>query len=193
MGTETSGRMIFVGVTGAQGVGKSTFCRKLAAELPNRSNCQVALSAGLGDHLRTMGISLGSASDKDTIAAVFAAHLDRERVASGGIVILDRCVADALTYTRCLDLNSVMERHLYESIATMSAARLALIVHLSLSPFFAVTHATHETTDLRQRIAEGLPSVLRDLGRPTLDLNAAAPDAIECAIAAILDADCGPW
>lgn len=55
---------------------------------------------GLGDRLKLAGVPLGRHSDAATIAAVFAAHLDRETEAGPGLAILDRCLVDALAYPR---------------------------------------------------------------------------------------------
>ncbi len=87
-----------IGVTGAQGVGKSTFCQALRNRLAEEG--PVILLDGLGDRLKLAGVPLGRHSDAATIAAVFAAHLDRETEAGPGLAILDRCLVDALAYPR---------------------------------------------------------------------------------------------
>lgn len=175
----------FVAVTGAQGVGKSTFCRRLQMRLQAEGRREVSLLDGLGDRIKALGIPLGSTSTTQTIAAVFTAHLEREAAAPKGIVILDRCVVDAIAYTRSLGINSDVELRLYERVTALAATRLNLVVHLTCSPFFARRGADHETPVLRADVAERIVAILSELGVPRIDLDASSEDAVELAAAFI--------
>ena len=66
-----------IAVTGAQGVGKSTFCENLLLAIRQSLSCETHLMAGLGTRLADMGVPLGSQSTSSTIPAVFAAHLEK--------------------------------------------------------------------------------------------------------------------
>lgn len=173
-----------VGVTGAQGVGKSSFCRKLVNAL-QESGVNVSLLEGLGDSVRSLGIPVGSDSTSDSIAAIFASHLRREREAACNLNILDRCVVDALAYVRILKKTSPVQERMYEELSKSMARSLDLVIHLQLSTTFESTSANHETTSDRTAIARELPSVIRDLGLASLDIDAADRDALTGAISAL--------
>lgn len=130
---------------------------------------------------------MGSASTSDSIAAVWTAHLERESTASDGIVLLDRCVIDALAYTRSLAVNSPIERRLYEAVAKTSFKRFGLVVHLTMSKYFVGKSAAHETPTLRANVAREITSILHTLGLRHLQLDAASSDAIEQAANAICE------
>lgn len=163
----------FVGVTGAQGVGKSRYCRKLlsavAAEFPG---ARVELLSGLGDRVRARGISVGSASDRSTIAAVFGAHLERERNANADIVVLDRCVVDAIAYVRALGVTERSESDLYEQVSWLMSRRLDFVVHLKLSDAFIGTGGSHETVALRKENASLIPQIIDEYSLPNIAIDA---------------------
>lgn len=172
------GDYLVVAITGAQGVGKSKFCEKLAgrlAEFQVTANC----ISGLGDSIRAMGIKVGSASTTDTIAAIYTAHLERERAATLGVSILDRCTVDALAYVRALGLNTEIENKLYKEISLYSSGRLALVVHLELRGLFLSTGKDHETPELRAEVARLLPGIIKELGVPSLSVLATDSRAVE--------------
>ena len=171
-----------VAVTGAQGVGKSTFCHEIVRLLHLTGHRDARLYDGLGDRVRASGIPLGSTSTRDTIFAIWASHLEREAEIIDGLAILDRCVIDALAYTRVLGLNTNLELRVFEQVARLDLQRLSLVIHLEFSPFFAHRGADHETPELRQRVAEEIKAVLSHLGIPHVDLNAGDDDTLNVAI-----------
>ena len=169
---------LLIGVTGAQGVGKSTFCKNLLVSL-RASTESVELLEGLGARVAAMGFPLGSASTPASILAVFAAHLERESTASKGLVLLDRCVVDALAYTRALGISSEVERRVLEQVCVLSAERLSLVVHLELSSFFQTTSAAHESAELRDRVSTHIPLILTELRVRSVDVDAARPGSVD--------------
>ncbi len=175
----------FVAITGAQGVGKSTFCRNLQDRLRRTRQGEVHLLDGLGQRIRALGIPVGSASTRDSIAAVWTAHLEREATASDGLVLLDRCVIDALAYTHSLAVNSPVETWLYEAIARINSKQLRIVIHLTLSEYFTEKLAAHETPKLRADVARAIPLILHTLGVRHLHLDAASSNAIDGAADAI--------
>lgn len=170
-----------VGVTGAQGVGKSSFCRRLIEDLQERK-LKVSLLDGLGDSVRSLGIPVGSGSTSDSIAAVFASHLRREREVACDLNVLDRCVVDALAYVRVLNKTSAIQGKMYEELSKTMARSLNFVIHLRLSKTFEITSASHETASDRLAIATEIPLVIRDLGVPSLSIDAADPTALADAI-----------
>ena len=178
----------FVGVTGAQGVGKSTFCRNLHSQLQDAGRGDVRLLDGLGTSVAAMGVPLGSGSTPQTIIAVWTVHLEREAAAPDGVIVLDRCIVDALAYTRALRLGSDLERRLFEQVAVLVSGRLAIVLHLRLSPFFLGKGAAHESPALRSEVAKEIDAVLRELRPRQLDLNADSDDAVDRAVRAVLEA-----
>lgn len=182
----SEGERLFVAVTGAQGVGKSTFCRSLCSRLAGAGRSDVTLLDGLGERIKALGIPLGSASDPRTIAAVFTAHLEREAAAPPGIILLDRCVVDALAYTRTLAVGTEVDRRLFECVAALASKRLGLVLHLSLSPFFSDRGAGHETPELRFAVARGIGPILDELGLRHTEFDAACNGAVERAAETVL-------
>lgn len=178
----------FLAVTGAQGVGKSRFCNTILAALQRIEPEGVQLMNGLGDALKAYGVPLGSASNADTIAAVFAAHLEREQSAAKELVILDRCVVDALAYALCLGVSTPAQIKLYEAIAVQRAREIDLVVHLIVSDTFATTTATHEAPELRAAVARSIPEIIERLQINCVTVDAAAPDALQLVLDALQQA-----
>lgn len=176
---------LFVAVTGAQGVGKSTFCRALVGRLRSLFSEPVPLFDDLGARVTAMNVPFGSSSTPETIAAVWTTHLEREADAPDGLVLLDRCVVDALAYTRMLRLGTELDRKLFESVGLLASARLGLVIHLNLSDFFKDRGAPHETPQLRYGVASQIGMILTDWDLPRIELDAAAPTAIEDAAMAV--------
>lgn len=172
----------FIAVTGAQGVGKSTFCLELQAKLAGLIDREVALLDGLGGRIAELGIPLGSTSEPRTIAAVFTAHLERESDAPTGLVILDRCVVDALAYTRTLAVSSEVELRLFEQVAALAAKNLRLVIHLQLSPFFSDKGGAHETSELRGSVSARIPGILEELGLHKIEIDAADAGSMQAAV-----------
>lgn len=173
-------------ITGAHGVGKTTFSEALLKELPSRGVRNASLLTGLGPALRAAGVPLGSSSNSDTIAAVWAGHLQRERQeASDGLVLLERCAVDAIAYTRALRVTSSVQTQLYEEVGALMSKRIDLVVHLKLSATFADKGAPHETPELRAEVAQLIPAILLELGLRVISLDAAHPDSLDFAMRAI--------
>lgn len=132
-----------------------------------------------------MGIPVGSGSTPETIFAIWACHLEREEAMTGDLAILDRCVVDALAYTRVLGLNSEVELRVLEQTAKLAARRLDLIIHLKLTDFFSDKGADHETPNLRRRIAEEIKIVMSELSPALIDLDASDGGALDAALRAV--------
>lgn len=128
---------LFVGVTGAQGVGKSTFAANLRMQLEQLIDVPIYLIDGLGEKLKNKNIPFGSAATPDSIAAAYSIHIQRELDAPSGIIVLDRCIIDAIAYVRSLRVTSSQQTELFEVITRCRAADLDLLVHLQM------THPSH--------------------------------------------------
>lgn len=175
---------IFIAVTGAQGVGKSTFCTRLKALL-DKQGLQPTLLAGLGAALTAQGYVMGNKADERAVAAVVQEHLRREREAPNGIVLLDRCLVDMLAYKRTLDVTPSPLSEVYEEIVRAVAPRLKLVVFLEMGDCFKISDASHEDARFRERIDTEIQAVIGELGLPTLSLDASMPDSLARATAAI--------
>jgi hypothetical protein len=103
------------------------------------------------------------------------------------MIVLDRCVVDALAYTRALRLSTEVERRLFEQAAVLASSRLAFVLHLRLSPFFLDKGAAHETPALRSEVAGEIETVLSELKLPRFDVNADSEDAVEESTRAVLE------
>lgn len=170
-----------MGVTGGQGVGKSTFADGLRSWLVDARRANVTLVGGLGDSLRASGVPFGSAADARSVAAIYSAHLERELALPEGIVILDRCCVDALCYVRALGVTDPSLDALYGMVSRTMARRLALAIHLEMTGIFSATVARHETPELRRAVADNVGRVIAELGVEALTFEASRPGALEMA------------
>lgn len=175
---------ILVAVTGAQGVGKSTFCSAVLASL-RASDRQVHLISGLGEKLTAQGYRLGKSADEAAVAAVVLEHLTRERTAPPGIVILDRCLIDMLAYVRTLKVTHPPLLDVYEEIVRTLAPKIRLVLFLEMSEQFRVSSAEHEDAEFRSAIDAEVKSIISQLGMNTLSLDAADGMAVGVAVSAI--------
>lgn len=185
-----SQKTILIAVTGAQGVGKSTFCSALLTSL-RTSHSQVQLISGLGEKLTAQGYSLGKSADEAAVAAVVLEHLSRERAAPPGIVILDRCLIDMLAYVRTLKVTKSPLLEVYEEIVRTLVPKLKLVVFLEMSNQFLTSSAIHEDADFRAAIDAEVKLIISELGVDNLSLDAADNAAVEKAVAAISEAASG--
>lgn len=185
---EIGNKPYLIAVTGAQGVGKSTFCARLVTALDSAVPHDVYAVGGLRKRMEALGLPFGSASITETIPAVFASHLERDREFQAGIAVLDRCTIDALAYARCLNLAGPMHLRLYEAVTSFNAQAWSLVIHLELSTFFEQRGGDHETPELRLRVADEVSKIVDQLRRPTISVDAARPNAVELAATAVLAA-----
>lgn len=172
-----------IGVTGAHGVGKTTLSARLAELLKGTKSGHALLLNGLGDAVRARGIEVGSSATDDGIAAIFAAHLNRERCAPSGIILLDRCAIDAIAYARYLTEKGSLRASLYEEIGQYQASHLSGIIHCSLSPFFKDKGKSHETLELREFVAQTVEGLVLQSSAPSITLDASQEDAPNAAMA----------
>lgn len=175
----------FVAVTGPQGVGKSTFCAQLVGALARAGLGTFLLLDDLRGRVAATKVPLGSASTAATIHAVWVAHLERQAAPAGGRVLLDRCMVDALAYTRVLGVSSDLEMRLFEQVAGLLLPRLDLVIHLRLSEFFLDKGKPHETSKDRLAVAREIEAIIHARRRPTLEISAEQPDAVEKAVKAV--------
>ncbi|RYG99136.1 MAG: hypothetical protein EON58_04985 [Alphaproteobacteria bacterium] len=161
-------------VTGAQGVGKSTLCEALSKELA-AAGYAVERTTQLGPLLHADGVKLGSQSNSATIPAVFNAHVERELTyaCSESLILYDRCAADALAYTRTLNVSSTDTKVICEGLTKSLLNRINLIVSLQLSAAFAAKGGGHETPALREAISTEIESIVIGSGRPYIRVDAA--------------------
>ncbi|MFC6049480.1 AAA family ATPase [Methylobacterium hispanicum] len=179
---------LFVAVTGAQGVGKSTFAQKIYEQTERLPSTTACLLNGLGQSIRAFGIPVGSAASADSIASVYAAHIERERKVKADIVVLDRCAIDALAYVRCLSKTSKSLSNLYEQVSASMFRNISLVVRLEKSGIFEQRKADHESDELRDCVDTQILSITKEYGLNTISLNAAVDGAIEqvmCSIAKV--------
>lgn len=171
-------RPCFVAITGGQGVGKSTFCQKLYKALKESGVQDVQVMDGLREQMDAMGIPLGSSANPQTIFAVWTAHLERQNSDAKGLILLDRCVVDALAYTRALRIGTPIERLLFEQVAYLAADRLDLVIHLRLSKFFIEKGGAHETPELRLEVVNEVREIIPHIKLRSIELEADSEESI---------------
>ncbi len=91
----------FLAISGAQGVGKTTFCNDLSAALKDVAGVSVEMRARVARDLKDRGIS----SDERTSASDYAPYFERhiENLLKDSVsdyVLLDRSIVDTLAYAR---------------------------------------------------------------------------------------------
>jgi predicted ATPase len=171
---------LVIAVTGAQGVGKSTFCRKLHSMLCDRYGVgNTSLIDGLGNKVKAAGFAVGKTADSQSIAAIFSEHLRRERTIVSDIAILDRCAIDALAYVRVLGVSTAIEAAMYAELTRMMSRGWNMVVHLQLADAFLNTSAVHEGTDIRRLISHTVPEIIHELGLAAYSIDAAASDSLD--------------
>lgn len=181
----TENHRFVAAVTGAQGVGKSTFCANFLAALDAAGLGGFRLVDDLRSRLELTGVPFGSGSTPETIHAVWVVHLERQADAGDERILLDRCVVDALAYTRVLAVSSDLERRLFEQIGRLALPGLDLIIHLRLSDFFADKGKPHETPEHRRLVAEEIALILDAWREPVLTLDADDPSSVDRAVTAV--------
>lgn len=173
-------------VTGAQGVGKSTFCKKLhSIFLERHGSASTVLIDGLGDKIRAAGYGVGKAADAQSVAAVFSEHLRRERAIASDIAIVDRCAIDALAYVRALGVNTATEASMYAEVARLMSKAWHMVVNLQLSDTFMNNSAAHEGPALRRQISLAVPAIIEELALTAYNIDAAEPDSADRIFAAV--------
>lgn len=181
MSNRIGSRQVLVAVTGAQGVGKSTFCEKLAAATAKAVNAPVTLLDGLGDQMRAQGLTVGSSATEEVVAAIFAAHMSRERQSPPGVVILDRCAVDASAYVNALENLSPSHKAMYQEVTLMMSKRLSYVVHLEMTGIFLPIKVNHETEAFRNAVARSLPGIIESFQLNSDSFYAADVGAVEMA------------
>lgn len=179
-------RQMFVAVTGAQGVGKSTFCEKLHSLTADSIGEPVALLAGLGEQIRQQGIIVGTNANDEAVAAIYAAHMHRERTAPSGIVILDRCAVDAYAYVTALKQLPKAHQAMYHEASWLMSQRLSYVVNLKMTGIFEATKVDHETEDFRKTVARQIPIIIQEYDLFSDELYAAAEKSVHIAVEKII-------
>jgi predicted ATPase len=178
-GEDPHAKRFLVGVTGAQGVGKSTFCSALADRLNQRDGLPCTVLAGLGAAVKERGYVLGSGANQEGVLAVMGAHLTRQRLAPDGIVVLDRCPIDMLAYVRTLNLDNGPLLELATEIAHLFVSEATTIIYLQISDLFVRSPAGHETNEFRLGIDRSISEVLSDLAADPVRVCADDPGAMD--------------
>jgi thymidylate kinase len=175
----------FVGVTGAQGVGKSTFCNALSRRI-EQSGLTCALLAGLGEAIRKDGYSLGAEAKENAVLAVMTAHLRRQREAPPGIVVLDRCPIDMLAYIRALSLPSGELQSLGAELVSLFVSAAGAVVYLQMGPLFKNSRATHEPSPFRLSVDQHIQAILREMGGDVISVDAGQPTSVDVVVAEVM-------
>lgn len=164
---------ITIGITGGHGVGKTTFCRALLPMVELNTSSSVELLEGLGDHARRRGIIVGSSANEESVLAIVAAHVERERKAMSIVTIYDRCLADALAYTRALKVTQPSATYLIEEVAYSGLDKLDFLIHLRLSEAFLSKRKEHETESFRMSVELELNRIFDEHAGNKIRLDAA--------------------
>lgn len=93
-------KQIIIAVSGAQGVGKTTFCNDLKSCLNEKfKDKEICIKGGVSRGLINRGIASDDLTESQDYALFFKAHFENvSNSSSANIIILDRTFLDTLTY-----------------------------------------------------------------------------------------------
>lgn len=169
-----------IGVTGAQGVGKSTFSKRLTELMTYDSSAPVRLiPSTLSAEMARLGFTFGSFASSESVLAIYSYHLKRGRECAPGVSVLDRCVVDALAYVRCLKVTSNIETALLEDVSRLLFESLDFVVHLEMSGIFKISDATHENQQLREDVSRSIIQILSERHIPYITVDASDTNALK--------------
>jgi len=176
---------LIIAVTGAQGTGKSTFARALHRLVRDELCQDVELLTDIGAvvELQRQGASWTA---RDRVLAFAAEHMRRERVATAPIVILDRCLLDALAYASVLGCLQTDEHKALLRAAAVSLRRVALAFRLRVTADYPITGAADESPALRRRIDDAIEVLATSLGVTLREVAGAASDSVRAAYGQVL-------
>jgi thymidylate kinase len=99
--TKQPDQSLIVAVSGAQSVGKTTFCLDLRDELQRKGTVSVEVRTRVARDLKAKGIASDQFTDADEYPLYFRRHFENLlRPSAADVVILDRSVLDTIAYAQ---------------------------------------------------------------------------------------------
>jgi predicted ATPase len=148
-------------LTGAQGTGKSTLTRAIAASFAHEGIKGVCAFAGLGARVAQAGHRTGARAGAETVRMFADLHREREATAAGSILIFDRCLLDALAYAHVLQCLPADELESLQIAAVESGRRAAQFLWLRVTQDYPVTGPDDESPEFRRAIDAAIGSLAR--------------------------------
>lgn len=174
-------------LTGAQGTGKSTLTRAIAACLRN-ADVDVQAFIGLGAEVAQAGHATGVRAGAETVRMFAALHRARESAASGAVAIFDRCLLDALAYAQVLNCLPRSEIDALRSAAVESCQVSGQRLWMRITHDYPVAGPQDESPEFRRAIDAAIGSLARE---DHIDLiECAVPPQVMDEIAAAV---CAQW
>ncbi len=154
-----------IGLTGAQGTGKSTLARAVCTALRSAGVAGVAPVGGLGQALARSGLRVGMQADAQTVRRFAQAQIEREAADAGAAVqVHDRCLLDTLAYARVLGCLAQQEWLALRAAALRSCAAFSQLVWLRVGHDYPVLDANDESPEFRRAIDRALGALAAQLG-----------------------------
>jgi len=138
-------------ITGAQGTGKSTMAQR-AGEAARGLGIRAVVLEGIGAAVAAQGLPLGRQATAETFCAFAAAHLRRERLAEGELIVQDRCLLDLYAYCRVLGTAPYATEFVAEA-TRLSLSENVTVSYLPLVNTLPPSQSTVEDSRFRQAIA----------------------------------------
>src|SRR6185503_409306 len=92
-----------IGLTGAQGTGKSTLARAVVARLEAEGIGDIESCFGLGEGIVGAGLVTGARAGPETVRLFARTHIAREASEGGVVRVFDRALLDTLAYAEVLE------------------------------------------------------------------------------------------
>ena len=143
-----------IGLTGAQGTGKSTLARAVTDRL-EAAGVAVEHCFGLGEGAIASGLATGPSASAETVrlfANFHRAREERQAREDGAVRVFDRTLFDALAYAEVLGCLASGELEALREATIASCRRFAQLIWLRVTVDYPVLTAVDESPVFRRAI-----------------------------------------
>lgn len=178
-----------IAFTGAQGTGKSTLAKAVAARLQAGGAGPVRAWLGIGGDVATAGLAVGEQAGAPAVRRFAELHRVREARAdadaTGGVQVFDRCLLDTLAYADVLGCLDAAEFERLRAAAAASSARCGQLLWLRVTQDYAVLDARDESPAFRRAIDAAIGRLAAASGIALLE-HAMPPEPLDAVVEAVL-------
>lgn len=158
-----------ISLTGAQGTGKSTLARAIAARLRAQGIADIVANDSAGPAVVAQGHATGSRAGVETLRLFARLHQVREAEAAGAVAVFDRCLLDTLAYALVLGGLGAAELAALQQAALMSSRRADQLLWCRIAGDYPVQGPHDETPAFRREIDAAIGRLVRDHRLPACE------------------------
>lgn len=148
-------------LTGAQGTGKSTLARAIAARLRAEGTTDVAGLDSAGAAISAQGHATGHRAPADTVRLFARLHQAREAESGFAVGVFDRCLLDTLAYALVLGCLGAEELDRLQAAAIASSRRADQLLWCRIASDYPAQGPQDETPAFRREIEAAIGQVVR--------------------------------